>query len=282
MDLSPAQLSALVAIADTGSFEAAAERLHVTPSAVSQRIRALESAVGRVLVGRGTPCVPTEAGAPLVRLGRQLELVFAEALTDGLTEGPTDLALAINADSLATWFRPVLAEIATWEGVALRLRVEDEGHSHDLLRRGEVVAAVTSDPSPVQGCSVTPLGAMRYLPVAHPSLLRSGRADWSGMPMVVFNAKDRLQHEELRRHTEVAPPVVHEVPSSDDFRAAIEAGLGWGLLPEAQARAGIEAGTLIRLGRSVTRVSLYWQRWRLDSELLDRLSDAVSTHSPGR
>src|SRR6478736_3849073 len=89
MDLSPAQLSALVAIADTGSFEAAAERLHVTPSAVSQRIRALESAVGRVLVGRGTPCVPTEAGAPLVRLGRQLELVFAEALTDGLTEGPT-------------------------------------------------------------------------------------------------------------------------------------------------------------------------------------------------
>ncbi|WP_269302940.1 LysR family transcriptional regulator ArgP [Aeromicrobium sp. HA] len=282
MDLSPAQLSALVAIADTGSFEAAAERLHVTPSAVSQRIRALESAVGRVLVGRGTPCVPTEAGAPLVRLGRQLELVFAEALTDGLTEGPTDLALAINADSLATWFRPVLAEIATWEGVALRLRVEDEGHSHDLLRRGEVVAAVTSDPSPVQGCSVTPLGTMRYLPVAHPSLLRSGRADWSGMPMVVFNAKDRLQHEELRRHTEVAPPAVHEVPSSDDFRAAIEAGLGWGLLPEAQARAGIEAGTLIRLGRSVTRVSLYWQRWRLDSELLDRLSDAVSTHSPGR
>lgn len=283
MDLSPAQLSALVAIADTGSFEAAADRLHVTPSAVSQRIRALESAVGRVLVGRGTPCVPTEAGAPLVRLGRQLELVFAEALADGLTEGPTDLALAINADSLATWFRPVLAEIASWEGVALRLRVEDEGHSHDLLRRGEVVAAVTSDPSPVQGCSVTPLGTMRYLPIAHPSLLdRSGRPDWAGMPMVVFNAKDRLQHEELQRHTEVAPPVVHEVPSSDDFRAAIEAGLGWGLLPEAQARAGIEASTLVRLGRSVTRVSLYWQRWRLDSELLDQLSDAVAAHAPAR
>lgn len=283
MDLSPAQLSALVAIADTGSFEAAAERLHVTPSAVSQRIRALESAVGRVLVGRGTPCVPTEAGAPLVRLGRQLELVFAEALTDGLTEGPTDLALAINADSLATWFRPVLAEIAGWEGVALRLRVEDEGHSHDLLRRGEVVAAVTSDPSPVQGCSVTPLGTMRYLPVAHPSLLdRSGRPDWAGMPMVVFNAKDRLQHEELQRHTDAAPAVVHEVPSSDDFRAAVEAGLGWGLLPEVQARDGIEAGTLVRLGRSVTRVSLYWQRWRLDSELLDRLSDAVADHAPTR
>lgn len=277
MDLSPAQLSALVAIADTGSFEAAAERLHVTPSAVSQRIRALESAVGRVLVARGTPCVPTEAGAPLVRLGRQLELVFAEALT----EGPTDLALAINADSLATWFRPVLAEIGGWGAVALRLRVEDEGHSRDLLRRGEVVAAVTSDPSPVQGCSVTPLGTLRYLPVAHPSLLdRSGRPDWEAMPMVVFNTKDRLQHDELGRHTEAVPAVVHEVPSSDGFRAALEAGLGWGLLPEAQARGGVEAGTLVRLGRSVTRVALYWQRWRLDSELLDRLSLAVAAHAP--
>ncbi|MBA4608505.1 LysR family transcriptional regulator ArgP [Aeromicrobium sp. Marseille-Q0843] len=277
VDLSPAQLAALVAIADTGSFEAAAARLHVTPSAVSQRIRALESSVGRVLVGRGTPCVPTDAGADLVRLGRQLELVFAEAWH----EGPTDLALAVNADSLATWFRPVLAEVATWEGVALRLRVEDEGHSHDLLRRGEVVAAVTSDPSPVQGCSVTPLGAMRYLPVAHPRLLGpGGRPDWSAMPMVVFNAKDRLQHEQLRRHTDTDPAVVHEVPSSDDFRAAVEAGLGWGLLPETQARAALDDARLVRLGRSVTRVALYWQRWKLDSPLLDRLSGTLQTHAP--
>ena len=277
VDLSPAQLAALVAIADTGSFEAAAARLHVTPSAISQRIRALESSVGRVLVGRGTPCVPTDAGADLVRLGRQLELVFAEAWD----EGPTDLALAVNADSLATWFRPVLAEVATWEGVALRLRVEDEGHSHDLLRRGEVVAAVTSDPSPVQGCSVTPLGAMRYLPVAHPRLLGpGGRPDWSAMPMVVFNAKDRLQHEQLRRHTDTDPAVVHEVPSSDDFRAAVEAGLGWGLLPETQARAALDDARLVRLGRSVTRVALYWQRWKLDSPLLDRLSGTLQTHAP--
>lgn len=277
VDLSPAQLAALVAIADTGSFEAAAARLHVTPSAVSQRIRALESSVGRVLVGRGTPCVPTDAGADLVRLGRQLELVFAEAWD----EGPTDLALAVNADSLATWFRPVLSEVATWEGVALRLRVEDEGHSHDLLRRGEVVAAVTSDPSPVQGCSVTPLGAMRYLPVAHPRLLGpGGRPDWSAMPMVVFNAKDRLQHEQLRRHTDTDPAVVHEVPSSDDFRAAVEAGLGWGLLPETQARAALDDARLVRLGRSVTRVALYWQRWKLDSPLLDRLSGTLQTHAP--
>jgi len=279
VDLSPAQLATLVAIADHGSFEAAAQRLHITPSAVSQRVRALENAVGRVLVGRGSPCTPTEAGTALVRLGRQLELVFAEALSD---DGPTDLALAVNADSLATWFRPVLTEVATWGEVALKLRVEDEGHSHDLLRRGEVVGAVTSDPTPVQGCSVTPLGTMRYLPVAHPGLLDrfGGRPDWKALPMVVFNAKDRLQHEELRRHTDAEPRVVHEVPSSDDFRAAIEAGLGWGLLPHDQAAAGIESGALARLGRSTTRVALYWQRWKLDSPLLDRISERLLAHAP--
>jgi LysR family transcriptional regulator (chromosome initiation inhibitor) len=278
VDLSPSQLAALVAIADHGSFEAAAQRLHITASAVSQRIRALESTVGRVLIGRGSPCVPTDAGAALVRVGRQLELVFAEALT----EGPTDLALAVNADSLATWFRPVLADVAAWGEVALKLRVEDEGHSHDLLRRGEVVGAVTSDPSPVQGCSVTPLGTMRYLPVANPALLErsGGRPDWAAMPMVVFNAKDRLQHEELRRHTDRDPAVVHEVPSSEDFRAAIEAGLGWGLLPQSQASTGIGAGRLTRLGRSTTHVELYWQRWKLDSPLLDRLSEQLLAHAP--
>ncbi|MFS0886279.1 LysR family transcriptional regulator ArgP [Aeromicrobium sp. 179-A 4D2 NHS] len=278
MDLPPAQLAALVAIADHGSFEAAARALHVTPSAVSQRIRALESAVGRVLVSRTSPAAPTEAGAGLVRLGRQLDLAFTEALDDH----PADLAVAINADSLATWFRPVLADVAGWRDVALRLRVEDEGHSHDLLRRGDVVGAVTSDPSPVQGCSVTPLGSLRYLPVAAPGLLErfGGRPDWAAMPMVVFNAKDRLQHAELARHTDAAPTVVHEVPASDDFRAAIEAGLGWGLLPQEQATEGLDAGRLVRLGRSASRVDLYWQRWRLDSPLLDRLSESLLAHAP--
>lgn len=278
MDLPPAQLAALVAIADHGSFEAAAKHLQVTPSAVSQRIRALENAAGSVLVTRGSPCSPTEAGTAFVRLGRQLELVFAETLTSR----PTDLALAVNADSLATWFRPVLGEVAAWGDVALRLRIEDEGHSHDLLRRGDVVGAVTSDPSPVQGCSVTPLGAMRYVAVAAPTLLDrvGGRPDWGAMPMVVFNAKDRLQHTELRRHTPDDPSRVHEVPASDDFRAAIEAGLGWGLLPESQAQDGVADGRLSRLGRSTTRVDLYWQRWKLDSPLLDRLSGTLLAHAP--
>src|SRR3954454_19947346 len=155
MPYNPAAVEALVAIADHGTFEAAARALHVTPSAVSQRIRALESEVGQVVVRRGTPCEPTEAGAALVRLGRQTRLLEGGAQT-ALEEqrARPELTLAVNADSLATWFRGVLADVAARGDVVLRLVVEDQAYSAALLRSGEALAAVTSDPRPVQGCRI--------------------------------------------------------------------------------------------------------------------------------
>ena len=128
MELNPGQLEALVAIADHGSFDAAARRLHVTPSAISQRIRALEATTGQVLISRATPCRPTPHGEGLVRLGRQTRLLYDEA-KQALTEaGPVELPVAVNADSLTVWFGDVLAVVARWDGVAIRLQVEDEAH----------------------------------------------------------------------------------------------------------------------------------------------------------
>ena len=170
VDLNPGQLDALVAIADHGSFDAAARQLHITPSAVSQRIRALEAAAGQVLISRTAPCRPTPRGASLVRLGRQTRLLYAEASQDITAATAVDLPVAVNADSLAVWFHDVLAEVAAWDGTAIKLRVEDQAYSQELLRRGDVLAAVTSDPAAVQGCSVHPLGALRYLPAAAPAV----------------------------------------------------------------------------------------------------------------
>lgn len=277
-DLPAPQLAALVAVVDGGTFEAAARSLHVTPSAVSQRIRALESAVGQVLVRRATPCTPTEAGATLVRLGRAQALLQSEArqALQPAASARTELRLAINADSLATWFRDVLADVATRDDVLLRLEVEDQAHSHELLRRGEALAAVTSDPEPVQGCSVEPIGRMRYHPVATPALRdRFPGPDWSAMPMVVFNPKDTLQHDLLGTLGVPAPPA-HRVPTSADFLAALEVGLGWGMVPEQQLYPLEQAGRLVRLagGRHID-VPLHWQRWRLDSPLLGSLTAAV-------
>jgi LysR family transcriptional regulator, chromosome initiation inhibitor len=280
MDLSQAQLDALVAIADVGSFEAAARALHVTPSAVSQRIRALEAAVGQVLVSRGSPCRPTAQGERLVRLGRHTRLLYDEAASELGSRSAVDLPVAVNADSLATWFRDVLADAAGWPATSIRLYVEDQAHSQELLRRGEVLAAVTSDPAAVQGCAAESLGSLRYIPAATPELIarwsREDGLDWAAMPMLVFNEKDELQDEALvRLGITSRPPVVHRVPSAGDFFEAVRLGLGWGMLPGLHADPDLAAGRLKRLPAGIASVPLYWQHWRLESPRLDLLTQSV-------
>ncbi|WP_374971401.1 LysR family transcriptional regulator ArgP [Terrabacter sp. BE26] len=275
-------LATLLAIVDTGTFDAAARRLHVTPSAVSQRMKALEAEIGQVVVGRTAPCSATSAGEALLRLARQQRLLESEALA-GLAPGTgarADLPIVVNADSLSTWFGGVLTEPGAWDDVVLRLRVEDQDHSARLLRSGEVLAAVTSDPSPVQGCSTEPLVTLRYVPAATPALVqrhRLGRGiDWAGMPLVRFNDKDDIQQRILARHGVTEDPPTHEVPDSGGFVTAVRAGLGWGALLTSQLDPLLESGDLVRLGtRDHVDVPLYWQRWRLPSAHLERLSALV-------
>ena len=280
MELNQAQIEALVAIADSGSFEAAARALHVTPSAVSQRIRALEAAAGQVLVNRATPGRPTPPGERLVRLGRQVRLLQDEAREELGAGSTVDLSVAVNADSLATWFRDVLAEVAGWPATSLRLHVEDQAHSLELLRRGDVLAAVTSDPAAVQGCVAERLGALRYIPAATPGVVARWRRghgpDWTAMPVVVFGEKDELQDEALARLGVAGrPPVVHQVPSAGDYFEAVRLGLGWGMLTDVQAGPDLAAGRLERLPGDFADVALYWQRWRLESDRLRRLTQAA-------
>lgn len=276
------QLRALLAVVDHGTFDAAARALLVTPSAISQRIKALESSTGRVLVERTAPCRPTDAGEVLVRTARQMVLLDAEA-RDALGEGDdgvTDLPVAVNADSLATWFEPLLGVAATWQDTRLQLEVEDEEYSADHLRRGRVVGAVSADPRPVAGCETVLLGAMRYLPVAAPVLAERftrGRSyDWDRMPLLRYNVKDEMQHGVLRAIGADGSPPVSQVPSSEAFAAAVRAGLGWGMLPESQIGADLDDGRLVLLrARAHRDVPLSWQVWRLDSPRITRLTEAV-------
>jgi LysR family transcriptional regulator (chromosome initiation inhibitor) len=274
------QLDALVAIADCGSFEAAARQLHVTPSAVSQRIRALEATAGQVMVSRGTPCRPTAHGERLVQLGRQTRLLYDEARAELTAQSAVEVPVAVNADSLATWFRDVLAEAAGWAATAVVLHVEDQAYSQDLLRRGDVLAAVTSNPGTVQGCGIELLGTLRYVPAAAPGFAERWRGesgpDWQAMPMVIFNDKDDLQEQLLARHgVRQRPAVVHQVPAAVDFYEAIRLGLGWGMVSLLQARGDLAAGHLMRLSPDVLDVPLHWQRWRLEAPRLVALTEAV-------
>ncbi|MBB4660602.1 ArgP/LysG family DNA-binding transcriptional regulator [Conexibacter arvalis] len=287
MQFDSQQLRALVAIADAGSLDGAAAALALTPSAVSQRLRALERATGQVLVVRSRPIALTAAGEVLLRLATQVALLEEEAARelagDRAAAARTPIAVAVNADSLATWFLPAVAPLA--DALELRVHREDEGRTAELLRRGVVMAAVTGEDEPVAGCEATALGAMRYVPVAAPAFAARwfppavARADaFRRAPVVCFDAADRLQERFLREQTGEDPaPPVHLVPASADYLRAIELGFGWGLVPEPQldVRAGDDA--LVTIADERLDVPLRWQRWSLRTASLAALTDAVVT-----
>ncbi|MFF4370812.1 LysR family transcriptional regulator ArgP [Streptomyces sp. NPDC001594] len=284
------QVRTLLAVVDEGTFDAAAAALHVTPSAVSQRVKALEQRTGRVLLMRTKPVRATESGEVVVRFARQLARLERDARTelgmgtaDG--QGPVRLPIAVNADSLATWFLPVLSRVPQDPPVCFELYREDESHTTALLREGQVMAAVTSSPDPVAGCTATALGLARYLPVAAPGfaarhLTGDPAADLRTAPTIVFDRRDDLQDafvRSLTRDGTGASPVRHRVPTSEGFRDAVATGLGWGLVPEPQAEPLLRAGALVRLtpGRTLD-VPLYWQQWKLDSPALAAVARLVA------
>lgn len=281
MDL--AQLRALAAVVDEGSFDAAARALHLTPSAVSQRIKALEQSVGQVLVRRTKPAAATEAGQAYVRLARQVDSLVHDARTavDPLDEGVVTIPLAVNADSLDTWVLPALAGLAG--EMSFDLHREDQAHSAELLRSGTVMAAITSDAAPVQGCRSTRLGTMRYRPMASPAFVERWFADGvdasslGRAPVVVFDRKDDLQDRYLRQRSRrsLTPPR-HHVPASTPFLESVLLGLGWGMLPDQQSLEPESRGRLVELdpGRHVD-ITLHWQQWTLRTPALDRIAAAI-------
>lgn len=286
MQLDSVQLDTLAAVVDEGSFEAAARRLRVTPSAVSQRIKALESRLGQVLVTRGKPVSCTQAGQVVLRLARQMALLEVEALAavKGKVEGlGLRLPVAVNADSLNHWFLPALLEVPAELVTAFDIRQEDQDHSAELLRNGTVLAAVTAEPRPVQGCRVRALGSMRYLSIATPEYAERWLAGkplaeaLAVAPMIVFNPKDQLQHRLIRRVTRrsVDPPA-HAIPSAGPFVRAIRLGLGWGMVEAEVVEDELAAGRLVEVapGKFVD-VPLFWQHWKLDSPVLTALTEAV-------
>ncbi|GAA2959565.1 MULTISPECIES: LysR family transcriptional regulator ArgP [Streptomyces] len=282
------QVRTLLAVVDEGTFDAAAAALHVTPSAVSQRVKALEQRTGRVLLMRTKPVRPTESGQVVVRLARQLAALEREAhmelgIADGL--GPARLPIAVNADSLATWFLTALTRVPQDVPVCFELHREDEAHTAALLREGQVTAAVTSSAEPVAGCTVRPLGLARYLPVANPGFaerrLRTGPLErcLPDAPVIVFDRRDELQDRFVRSLAPGAPGagrIRHHVPTSEGFCEAVAAGLGWGMVPEQQAVPLLRSGTLTELapGRRLD-VPLYWQQWKLDVPALAVVTETV-------
>jgi LysR family transcriptional regulator (chromosome initiation inhibitor) len=278
-----AQLNALSAVLRNGSFEGAAAELSVTPSAISQRIRALEERMGTVLVERGQPCLATDAGARLARHVEDVRLL-EQHLEASLGTAPrgnlAPVRMAVNADSLATWFLPALAET---QGLLFDIEIDDQEHSEARLRRGAVAAAVTAHRGPVQGCDSHALGALRYVATAAPDFVArwcpdgATAAALARAPGLTFNQKDRLQAIWLQRRAGRRIGYrSHMLASSQGFVEAALLGMGWGMNPELLVRDYLDTGQLVALGPEASMdVPLFWQVSRAVAPALAPLTRAV-------
>lgn len=285
-----AGLEALAAVVREGSFERAARRLHVTPSAVSQRIKQLEERVGQVLVQRGSPCTGTDAGRRLclhleqvALLENQLRRTNPDLLPDMPAPAPT-LKLAVNEDSLSTWFMDAMAAFTAGGNELLDLRIDDQEHTGERLRQGEVIAAVTATGTAIAGCNTWPLGTMRYVAAASPGFIARHFADGvtaatlARAPIMTFDRKDRLQDQWMQAHglTSRTHAPRHFLPSNFGYVRACEVGMGWGMHPLTLIGQQLAEGRLVQLlPNAAMDVPLYWAHPRTAQVALERLTQCV-------
>jgi LysR family transcriptional regulator (chromosome initiation inhibitor) len=289
------QLDALTAVVEQGSFQSAAKTLNVTLAAVSQRIKALEATLGQRVLVRGKTARATAAGQSLLTHVRQVRLMEADLLNAlrGAGHAADDiwqtLSVAINADTLASWFLPGVTPLLAQHRLLLDIVLDDQDHTHDALKSGDVLGCVTTLAQPMRGCVAEPLGIMRYRCVASQSLAEAVQAPGGGLlvhkllaaPAVIFNRKDALQDAFLAQHFGLKQPAYprHFVPAIDGFELAIELGLGWGMVPDQhlQARAAQPGRVALAelLPGAAVDVTLYWQHWEREAPSAQRLTEAV-------
>ncbi|MGZ5270582.1 MAG: LysR family transcriptional regulator ArgP [Ramlibacter sp.] len=288
----PAALECLAAIVEEGGFERAAQRLSITQSAVSQRLRALEAQVGTVLIVRSRPLRPTGAGQLLLKHTRQLRLLRADLERDLRELAPSSIggareeervSIAINADSLATWALPALGGLVR-QGLPLEVITDDQDFTHEWLREGQVLGCVTTVRQALRGCRVVALGAMDYVAVAAPAYAQAHSPkglsphNFRELPFIAFNRKDDMQSEFAAKAFGLRRVTLSQVfvPSSEGQVRAVLAGWGVSVVPELLVRGLMEQGALVDvLPGHALPIQLYWHCWNLQSEVLDALSDAL-------
>ena len=261
-------IAALAAVIREGSFEKAARSLHLSPSAVSQRVKLLEQRLGQILVVRDSPCRATPAGLQLCRHAEQVSLLERELLASLPQAGqgrPGALRLAVNADSLSTWFMPAAIALADQDWL-LDLGMDDQDHTAERLREGDVLAAVTALADPLPGCRSLALGCMDYLAVATPAFIQrhfGGGLSLDALmqaPCLSYDRRDQLQSRWVRQLTGESPPLPHHwLPSNDVYLAACRSGMGWGMCPRSLVQAEVDRGSLQVLAPDRLEVPLFWQ-----------------------
>ncbi|MCG8612447.1 MAG: LysR family transcriptional regulator ArgP [Pseudomonadales bacterium] len=281
------KLETLARVFEEQSFEKAAERLHITQSAVSQRIQQLERSLGHVLLIRTTPLQLTEQGQLVIKTYRQISMLESDlhqALGGKEQQSATQsIAIGSNADSLATWLLDALDPILRNENIVVDIKVDDQDRTHELLRKGDVIGCISASNEAILGCNCFPLGIMTYRCLVSPEFkqryFKNGvsAATIRKAPCVEFNHKDDLERRYLSTFFDLPLNMpCHRIPSTESFLSFVARGHAWGLIPDIQSKPERERGELVELLPGCHfDIPLYWHIWNLKTRLNRLLTDAL-------
>ncbi|WP_313033036.1 LysR family transcriptional regulator ArgP [Acinetobacter sp.] len=283
--LSTKSCEAFLAVAESGSFEEAAQQLCITASAVTLRVQSLEKNLGQILLLRERPCRVTQTGQKLLEHLQHQRLREQNLLQQFMGQSSQhefhQFSIATNADSLSTWLLKVLQTTLIKHKIALKLSLDDQTQTHQLLETGLVNACISTESIAMKGCEVHYLGQMTYRMVATPSFVEKWFKDGihrdalRKAPAIIFNDKDLMHHQvilNLFGLTQQSYPH-YFIPSSTAFLEAVHLDLGFGLLPEYQIGDDLQTGKLMEImPNAKTEMKLYWHHWKQQSVLLQQLT----------
>ncbi len=292
----PKLIEAFKAVVSAGSFQGAAQALNLSVAAVSLRIKSFEQSLGARLLVRGKTVRLTTTGQTLMAYAQRAQMLHDEVLSVLQTGGAKrwqTLSVAVNADSVSTWFLPGIAPLLAKSKLLIDIIIDDQDHTHAALKNGDVLGCVTTSAIPMHGCVAEPLGQMRYRCLARPDLVARSRAPNGQvsihkllkMPAIIFNQKDALQDTFLLKYFDLQTPQYpkHYVPAIEAFAQAIECGLGWGMVPDlisqldqTQARASaLQPKWVEVMPNAPIDIALYWQHWSQTSQAVAQLTKKV-------
>jgi LysR family transcriptional regulator (chromosome initiation inhibitor) len=275
-------------VVEQQSFERAATVLSITRGAVSQRIRALEESLAQILLVRDRPVVPSPSGEVLLRHVTALRILEGSVLQE-LTptprqQSPIPLAIAVNADSLATWFPEVLNDLLLTRMVALEVVADDQDHTLARLWRGEVIGCITTEAKPAVGFLAESLGAMEYRCYATPAFQQQhfpagfNAQAVTKTPAILFNRKDALHADFLKKRFGFSIDRFprHYLPSPVALLNGIALGAGYGLVPSSQAAPLLAEGQLVDVCPDTNMmVELFWHHWELEPVLAQDITKLI-------
>ena len=280
-------LAALAEVIEQQSFELAAQKLFISQSAISQRIKALEEQLGQPVLIRSQPILATHAGEQLLahfKRVKQLEYELVPIISPEKPTKPMKISLAVNADSIATWFIDAITLVLKTQLVELNLIIEHEERTLDKLRSGEAVGAVSIIEKPLKGYRSFKLGKMEYCLVANPDFIAQyfpdgvNQSSLKMAPAISYDHKDDMHVRYIAKHFNLAAAeyYCHSVRSSEAFVALVKQGVAYCLLPKLQIAKELDSGQLISLCPDNTLVeTLYWHSWVLVKGVSKQISENI-------